>query len=387
MHNRFFKSHGFFILTCIMLVLVGAQVGGSQAVLASAGESFSISKTGMGLLAAAQAAGMCISPGIFGHIADRKGKKPVLLFSIFLAVLGAVLAGFARSALVYAIGSFLLGAAIITCESTCFAAISDLYPSESSRLLTMGLFFVSLGAIFGPMLLQMVITCWHVSWQILFLAVGLGFVLSAYPVLRSNLPKPSGEHGNTRTISPMQLFRSTPYVLLFITTILYIGVDHSIGSFVDTLFGTQLHAPHLGAYAVSAFWAGTALSRLVNGFKGLRPTKTLIVYHLLLATATMWLALSSHAAFGIALSALIGWSIGPLWSTLLASAAREFPNQSGTATGLLGTANGIGGMVYPVAVGFLADFFNVRAGFLMLAITAFVCVILSLCYEKSSAAS
>ena len=366
-----------------MLIFVGIQMGGSQAVLASAGESFSISKTGMGLLAAAQAAGMCISPGLFGHLSDRKGKKPVLLLSIFFAIVGAALAGLAQNAFVYALGSFLLGAGIITCESTCFAAISDLYPKESSRLLTMGLFFVSLGAIFGPMVLQMAITRYQVSWKILFLAVGLGFFFAVYPVIHSKLPKSSVKTADMHIGSPLRLLRSKPYLLLFIATILYIGVDHSIGSFVNTLFGTQLHVPHLGTYAVSAFWAGTALSRLVNGFKSLRPTKTLIVYHLLLTITTMCLALSSHAALSIVLSALIGWSIGPLWSTLLAAGAKEFPEQSGTATGLLGTANGIGGMVYPVAVGFLADIANVRVGFLMLAATAFVCVILSLCYEKA----
>ena len=147
-------SYRFVALTCAMLLMLGMQLGGFQLALSSASAQFGVGETGMGLLVAAQYSSMIISPLLFGGLADRYGKKPVLMTGAVSILLGSALAARAPAAGLYALGIFFVGAGGMIVESVCSAAVSDLHPSESNRLITLTQFFFSSGAILGPLGLQ-----------------------------------------------------------------------------------------------------------------------------------------------------------------------------------------------------------------------------------------
>ena len=91
--KRTLSSYQFVVLTSLMLLMIGVQLGGFQLALSSASAQFGVGDTGMGLLVAA--------------LADRWGKKPVLLMGAAAILLGSALAAVAGVVGVYALGIFL----------------------------------------------------------------------------------------------------------------------------------------------------------------------------------------------------------------------------------------------------------------------------------------
>ena len=78
----------------------------------------------------------------------------------------------------------------------------------------------------------------------------------------------------------------------------------------------------------------------------------------------------------VVLSVLIGVSYGPIWTTLVGSAADAYPDRSGSAIGLMSTGCAIGGVVFPALMGAIATRFNFQWAFIALAVTALVASVL-----------
>ncbi|MDD4312169.1 MAG: MFS transporter, partial [Eubacteriales bacterium] len=68
--------------------------------------------------------------------------------------------------------------------------------------------------------------------------------------------------------------------------------------------------------------------------------------------------------------ALIGFSFGPVWSSLMNLAARQHPGSSGGAMGLMSAGCGLGGALFPALMGLLSDQVDLRAAFVLLALSA-----------------
>ncbi len=369
--KRTLSSYRFVVLTCLMLLMIGVQLGGFQLALSSASAQFGVGDTGMGLLVAAQYSSMIISPVLFGNLADRWGKKPVLLMGAAAILLGSALATVAGVVGVYALGIFFVGAGGMICESVCSAAVSDLHPEESTRLINLTQFFFSSGAILGPLALQWAMTRLGAPWQSLYVVYGAAFLVFLIPLARLKLQKPQAVPGASWQ-NPLRFLRRPAYRLLFIGILFYVGLENGMGCFVNTLFGDHLSTPAWGAYAISLFWAGTAVSRMVNGMRNRPAARNVPVHFALSGVLLLGLALSGTPVMSLVLSALVGYAYGPIWSELVALAAGEYPESSAGAVGLMGSGCGLGGALYPVLMGALADVADIRVGFVLLAVTAAV---------------
>ena len=72
----------------------------------------------------------------------------------------------------------------------------------------------------------------------------------------------------------------------------------------------------------------------------------------------------------IGLCALVGFTYGPIWTTIVASAAQRFPQHKASATGLMSASCGLAGILYPVIMGAIVDTLDIRIGFILLALSA-----------------
>lgn len=378
--KRALRSHRFVALTCLMLLMIGVQLGGFQLALSSASAQFGMGDTGMGLLVAAQYSSMIVSPVLFGSLADRRGKKPVLLMGAAAILLGSALAAMAGTAGAYALGIFFVGAGGMICESVCSAAISDLHPDESNRLITLTQFFFSSGAILGPLMLRWAMTRLGAPWQTLYVVYGAAFLVFLLPLARLRMPAPACAKEPQR--NPLRFLKNPAYRLLFVGVLFYVGLENGVGCFVNTLFENHLASPVWGAYAISLFWAGMAVSRMVNGMRNTSAVRNVSVHFVLSCVMLLGLALSGNPVLSLVLSALVGYAYGPIWSGLIALAAGEFPESSAGAVGLMGSGCGLGGALYPVFMGVLADTTDIRVGFLLLAATAAAGWLLGVRYRR-----
>ena len=181
------RGYRLVVLSALMLLFDGLHLGGFQLAISSASAEFGLGKTGMGLLVAVQFASIIITPMISGGLADRFGKKPLLVAGVCCMLAGCLAAGLSHRLLPFSTGIFLVGSGGIICESVSSAAISDRYPEQSSRYINLCQFFFSTGALVGPILLQAILNR-SIPWRALYAILGAAFLLLLWPLLRLHLP-------------------------------------------------------------------------------------------------------------------------------------------------------------------------------------------------------
>lgn len=120
------------------------------------------------------------------------------------------------------------------------------------------------------------------------------------------------------------------------------------------------------------------MSRLYFSLRSYRPGRTLRLCFLSAAAAFLLLIPVQSGWVNIVLCALVGFSYGPIWSTLVAGAAELFPQQRATAVGAMSSGCGLGGILYPTLMGLIAEHLSVSIAFVVLAVSACIGSIISL---------
>lgn len=362
------KEQKLVTLACALMFFYGFFLGGMQLVIVDIATAFGVGTTGMGMLVSAQYAVAVIAPIAAGILADRFGKKPLL--TTFSAVFGAgcAMIGLSPALGVYIIGACLTGAGYSVCESLSSAALSDLGEVDGMRYINLSQGLLSVGAVVSPIIVQAMMQHLSLSWRTLFFLCAAAFLILALLLSLTQFPdairaqQPSGRG---------RFFTTTVFLSLFLSIILYVGLENGFGYFVDTLFDSHGHwTPGLSAYGLSAYWLGMALSRMVCSLRSYPPGRMLCICFGTIAILFLLLPGINNAIAAILLCGLVGISYGPVWSTLVATAAARFPEQSAAAIGVMSTGCGLGGVIYPTVMGFMAEQITLRAAFGMLAATA-----------------
>ena len=112
---------------------LGFEVGGFQLALLRAGTEFTLTNTSMGFLVAAENAAIMIVAMLFGRIADRFGKKIVLLLGATVFATGCAAMAFTSSPVMLAAFAFVIGGGYGMIESQCSAAV-DVYPENQADI-------------------------------------------------------------------------------------------------------------------------------------------------------------------------------------------------------------------------------------------------------------
>ncbi len=378
MYGSFKRAPAFLPAFCVLMFFVGFEMGGFQFALRSISAEYSMHGIGSGLLVAAQYSSVIIMPLLFGHIADRVGKRIVLLSFCAVFLLGCALAALSGGVVAFSFGAFLIGAGYSVCETAGSAALSDLSREDGARWVNLSQGALSFGAVISPILTQVCTKAFGSSWRLVFFVCLFGALLSAVLLFLSRIPSASTVEPLQSTSLPIRHFRDLPFTLFFFSILLYVGLENGFGYFTESLFSLELHTVSLGAYAISAYWASMAFSRLLFGVLSVKPERTLIIS--LGVSAVLFLALSllKSPIPAFAACALIGFAFGPVWSALMNLAAARNPNSSGGAMGLMSAGCGLGGAVFPALMGLISDSLNLRAAFLLLAFTTAVAAALSL---------
>ena len=358
------QFHPRWVLTvlCTVLFFYGFYLGGVQLVISEVSRTYGQNAAGMGGLIAAQHIAAVVLPVALGVLADRIGKKPVLFIFAAIFALGCFLAGLSQSLGVYVIGAVCVGAGYSVCESVSSAVLSELDDEKGARYINLSQAMLSLGAVISPFLVQWMQKSRHASWRLPFLICAAAYTLLALLLLMTAFPKRQSiahERPRTRT----NFFASRAFRLLFFSILLYVGLENGISYFAESLFSVQLSAGGLAAAAISAYWIGMTVSRMLFSAVLRDPKKTLVGCFLASATFLLMLAVSKSPVLSLVCCFAAGFSYGPIWSTLVAQATGLFPEASAGAAGIMSAGCGIGGMVFPVLMGAVCDVANISAAF------------------------
>lgn len=354
---------------CALMFFYGFFLSGMQLVITDIAAEFGVGTAGMGMLVSAQYAAAVIAPIAAGVLADRLGKKLPLIVASAVFGIGCALIGIAPALGIYIIGACLTGVGYSVCESLSSAALSDLGEAEGMRYINLSQGLLSVGAVISPILLRGMILHLGAQWRTLFFLCAAAFLILA--VLLAGIKFPTAPQTQSAASSNGRFFATALFLSLFISIVLYVGLENGFGYFVGTLFESHANwTTGLSAYAISAYWLGMALSRMLCSLRSYHPSKMLCTCFIIIAILFVLLPTLNSSALAILLCGLVGVAYGPVWSTLVATAATRFPEQSAAAIGVMSTGCGLGGVIYPTIMGLMAEHITLHSAFGMLAVTA-----------------
>ena len=355
------------VLTAL-LFCYGFLMGGQQLVLMTDCGQFGLGVLGMGTLVAVLHVASTLAPAVLGAVADRIGKKKVLVIFAIVFGIGCLIGALSGFLAMFVIALLMIGAGYSVCESLASAVCVEVDAQNGARYINLTQCLLSVGAILGPIVLSNLPALPFASWRMLYLLCGIPLIVIG--IWLSQLPFPAAERAAAEKTSAGRLWLSPVFIAMIVCMFLYIGLESGFGYFVDILFSGKVSGAALGAYGISAYWAGMAFSRLIYSLRTYRPRRTVQLSFLAAAVGFIALILAPSGYLCIGLCALVGFTYGPIWTTIVASAAQRFPQHKASATGLMSASCGLAGILYPVIMGAIVDTLDIRIGFILLALSA-----------------
>ncbi len=365
------QRHGSLLVLLALGVVCALDAGILAALLTPIKQSLGLHDQAFGAVAAAfTVAGMAGAP-LFGYLAGRFGRKPVLIGAVLLWSLAS-----SAGALTGGVASLVLWRSLTGFGEAAYQGLvpswlSDLY-DQRWRNFVFSLFMVR-NKVGGA--LSLALGAWLASaydWRIAFLASGVPGLLLALSLLALREPVPGASDGHSVPQRPSRLreqlavFRVRPYVMHLA----------ALGFFFSGMYTAQMWAPAylhrvfgLSNGAAAGFMAavllftapagliggyvfGRTLSRFASGLTVALAVSSLVAAVLFaLAFATRDLA---AAKLLIVLAVISFGSTAGSLTTLLVETA---PAQLRTAAGSFGAlvSAGVGGALAPWLLGYLSD--------------------------------
>lgn len=362
------------ILTAL-LFCYGFLLGGQQLVLTKVCQQFGLGILGMGTLVATLHVASMLAPAVMGAVADKIGKKKVLVSFTLLFGTGCLLAAISGFLFIFVLALLMIGAGYSVCESLASAVCVEVDSQNGARYINLTQCLLSVGAILGPIVIENLPALPFASWRLLYVFCGVPLLTIGIWLSRMEFPK--SESAKSVKTSARQLWLSPIFLALFVSMFVYVGLESGFGYFIEILFSGKTSATSLAAYGIAAYWAGMAFSRLIYSLRTYRPRTAVRISFLAAAACFIALILIQSGYLCVVLCALVGFTYGPIWTTIMAGAAQRFPQHKASATGLMSASCGLGGILYPMVMGAVVDRLDIRIGFIILAVSAAIGAVLA----------
>ena len=279
-----------------------------------------------------------------------------------------------------------LGAGTGVISSSSSALVMKFYPRKEGLMINIHHFFYGIGAITGPLSMGYVLKQgWH--WQWVYRAGGIWMLLLA-GILAFQKKQPQIHKRLIIDKSFFSLIREKNLLLLVLITLLgcgtYNGVSLWLVSFLKEIRSFPIFQASLG---LSLFSTGLAIGRLLSGWLSSKigNTKVLLLLLSFLSLALLLFLLTTGSAAILGICFMAGLGSSGLYPIALALAGINFPRQSGTTIGILGTSAGIGNMFVPWLMSVVSQVSSLKGGFLIGHFTALIALgLVSLYYRRLS---
>ncbi|MDR2021524.1 MAG: MFS transporter [Treponema sp.] len=359
----------FIPVACGIALFLGFESGGFQLVLLNIASEFNLTTTMMGVLVASQYTAITLVPLSCGWIADRIGKRLVLLIFMPVFAGGCLVAALSGGIPVFIIGGFLIGAGYSVCECIASSALSDSFPGHENRYLNIMQCAFSLGAVISPLLFNWLISTHGFTWRSVFLFSGCGYVL-LYPLMFFSRCR-------TAETAPQRMafgaaFRSHFLVVLLFSMLIYVAMETGIAYFADSFFVMEYSNTELGAYAISGYWFAMAVSRFFFSRMRMRPRSMVLMGFLASALLFIPLLIVKNQWLLLMMFITIGAMMGPVWPMIIGMGTSSYQKISGTIASILTAAGGFGGVLTPILIGVVAEHTGLYGGIWYLVIISII---------------
>ncbi len=353
------------IFLFLIVFINGFEAGGYQASLWNIGKTYDLSATSKGLFASTELFATMLAPILLGRWADSVGKDRSLSALLFLQLLSAALVYVTKLQALFLTGVFFLGMTTSALQFISIAAVADAYPVSGKKKIGYITSMYALGALTSPLIVSFYLRL-GLGWRTLFALLLCGSAVALWGIRRSGCAVREQASGLADGDSGGGAFLLWGVLLLCVVMCVYVGFENGFAFFVDTLFTDVLHSA-AGKYALSLFWAVMIPSRVIVGHFSRHARKILFVSTLAIPCMTAAVAASSNGALVLLLCVPLGLASGAIYPCSLTILLSRFSGRkSATATGMITTATGIGGVIFTAFTGFAADMWGMRVAMVSL---------------------
>lgn len=342
----------------LVIFINGFEAGGYQASLWNIGKDYDLSVTSMGLFASMELFATMLAPLLLGRWADRTSKDRSISILLSLQLAASALVLVTRGNTLFLVCVFFLGLTTSALQFISIAALADAYPVSNKRRIPFLTSMYATGALVAPLVVSFYLS--HgLGWRTLFALLAVGSTVALVGILRSG-----SEPRETLSAAAEERRSSGHFVLagvllLCVVMCIYVGFENGFAFFVDTLF-TDVLKSSSGKFALSVFWAVMIPSRVLVGLFSKHSRKILLGAVVAIPLITWVLSMSSSSTLVLLLCVPLGFASGAIYPSVLTMLLPFAGKQTATATGMITTATGIGGVVFTALTGVMAERLGLR---------------------------
>ena len=315
---------------------------------------------------------IAISALLFGFLADKLGRKPVIAVGLSLFAIACFFFSVSETFLMFVALLSLIGIAIGLFKTGAVGLIGDISSNSRQHTETMNRVegFFGIGAIVGPALVSYLLVA-GLSWKYLYLAAGVLCALLCVTTLFTDFPQLHNTHeSQSNKVSLKDTFRLffNKYALGFsLATALYVAVEVAIYVWMPTLF-TDYQGDYLwlATYALTIFFVLRAGGRFLGAW-----LLQLFSWEVVLFVSTLMVAICylismlggiDAAVWGLPLSGLF---MSVIYPTLNSKGVSCFPSHQHSAiAGIILFFTAASAALSPLLMGFISDSFgHIQYGF------------------------
>lgn len=356
--------------------------------------------TVMGILVALHFIGIMVSPITSGEIGDRVGKKKVFIAAFVVILSGISIVFLFKSVFLIALGIFLIGCGSGSIESLGSSILADVNPTDTNRVINISQVFYSAGAVLGPLISLKIVEVsgnWKLSYLLAFFVFAVMLVITATANFSSfsiagrkiaevtasganleetRLKSEPAKETQDKGLYAARLAKDKYLRFLCLSIFLYVGIESASSFWITSYFSDVLNVEKFGSYALSGFWGGMIIGRYI-GSRLEEKSRQIFNAGLILSILSIVICLIIRTPIsGLINFTLLGFGFAVIWPVLMTSAAKRYPQNTGTAMGMMMTTSAIGGMVIPFLMGILGDAFSITAGLTVVPISALMILII-----------
>jgi len=333
--------------------------------------------------------GMGVALLVAGPLADRTGFRPVFAGAAVLQALGLLMVGHAQSPAFAIAGACVAGIGTGAALNLAMPLVCLLFPRARAAVCNFLQSFCSVGAVV-VIALGLILFGMQWDWRGIYRLVAV--LVLGYGVAFLFLPLPRSTAQDVKRTPVRQLVRSTPFLLMLagmaVVSFTTAGVSQWLPVYVEKMVQGPRSIGIRGAGLMLFSAAGALGNWLTAALVQRFGARRLVLLGGLLGFVSLLVAVSTtHPIMAICFFALLMLGMVGMGPILLANGADRFPGGGATMYSLLFTMGNAGCVASPLAIGLLAELWNLRAAFATMAAGPVVSVLILLALQTRHGAS